>query len=931
MKVFESQDFKSVSINPETAAEAVEAKAMTLDRIVECYEKLGQFDNAERCFVNAIKNDKSQYYTHFKLAELLHQHKKYEEAYKEAHVLLQAKELPLIYKADLHRFITNIIETGNLTEKEGEAPKHYQLAIKLGQGKEKIFYIMNYDNYLGTKLYKQEKFKQALTHFKKMLIDSKQVEEKNVPKSQLCALYQMGSVYINDSYEGQDYSKALEYFKQCIEIFKMNKDLIIHHRELVGRAAKDAAILLEQGTEDIAKDPMQSLAYFELGAELNNPVCLHALGCQYEFGKNVSPDMKKAMHYYTKAAELNYAPAQTSLGLILMCNEKPEENEKAQKLLEKAAETNDPPALLGLTLYGLGCCHYLAYFRHQLAAKEGVTSAEQEQRAKNALMNFEKSAALGNRIAMLNAGVMLDLGLGVPQNLDKAEEYYSAAAKQGEQDEQDEPRAYENLVVLYETKLKHTKNEMEAREYARKISLCLKRLARIRTNTVPDSKIEDLEKSILTEETIQRIRNLQSETRKHCIAVNREIARIAADQLLAPVNRIQRILTIDLSAADAVNLATLIHRLGDLTEESLDAREFHNNKIPEALKILQKATDMLNEDKNEFGKQEITNIIEGMSKLYLQSSAVNFRDAIEKFYQAACKNIDKLELRELINIIYAASRLDPTHSIFKNQLPLLITAAFKKINSANKQDLSNFIYALALFDNGNFEYIKLGDFKNLISQIQKEFSLNIDNTAEARWGLHQCYLALSYFDKKYSSSSLESLTPWKECLLKHPSKTTSSKLQETVVSCLEGYTLDCVPEKNINTLPVDAFYQTSEKEGFLLQVDGPSHYLHDEKIEPILTLKTKFQTQFLVYSSRYPLVRIPYFEWQKQSLFNQDSFLLDMCKKQGVALDPQKWQTIPIRKQHIDPQMGFFHPPQTNEPPSMGETPKVDNEQQRPF
>jgi hypothetical protein len=62
--------------------------------------------------------------------------------------------------------------------------------------------------------------------------------------------------------------------------------------------------------------------------------------------------------------------------------------------------------------------------------------------------------------------------------------------------------------------------------------------------------------------------------------------------------------------------------------------------------------------------------------------------------------------------------------------------------------------------------------------------------------------------------------------------------------------------------------------GFILQVDGPTHYLHAPEAVPVLTQKTLFRNALLNFSK--PVVCVDYFKW--------DAYVTDVEKAEYLSL-----------------------------------------------
>ena len=139
----------------------------------------------------------------------------------------------------------------------------------------------------------------------------------------------------------------------------------------------------------------------------------------------VPADLKKAEHWFEKAARRGYAPAQVNLAMMYLQGWGVVRNDGAALYwLTLAAQQGQPMALFDLgQLYFKGC---------------GVRRDYAE-----ALRLFQEAARNGNAAAEVNIGFMYDVGLGVPRDGGAAAEWYRKAAEAGE------PAGEFNLGDLY--------------------------------------------------------------------------------------------------------------------------------------------------------------------------------------------------------------------------------------------------------------------------------------------------------------------------------------------------------------------------------------------------------------------------------------------------------------------------------------------------
>ncbi|XP_038152480.1 death ligand signal enhancer [Cyprinodon tularosa] len=141
-------------------------------------------------------------------------------------------------------------------------------------------------------------------------------------------------------------------------------------------------------------------------AQFNTGVC-------YEKGRGVGKDEKKALHYYKLAAISGHKEAQYRYAKLLLTSrghQNLEELDTAIRLLEEAAKT-------GLTKAQI--C--LASFYSQDPVKNGCKSVQY----------LKMAAESGDNSALFLLGQCYENGIGVPQNVKTAVEFYTRAAQAG--------------------------------------------------------------------------------------------------------------------------------------------------------------------------------------------------------------------------------------------------------------------------------------------------------------------------------------------------------------------------------------------------------------------------------------------------------------------------------------------------------------------
>ena len=149
-------------------------------------------------------------------------------------------------------------------------------------------------------------------------------------------------------------------------------------------------------------------------AEQGNAEAQCMIANSFYFGEGLTQqDYKKAVEWWSKAAEQEYAPAQYVLGIAYIEGKgAPQDYKTAIQWLQKSAEQGNQDAQIKL-----GWLYYNG---------EGIP-----QNYETAAHWFRKAAEQGNALAQCNMGAMYHEGKGVPQNYETAAEWYRKSAEQG--------------------------------------------------------------------------------------------------------------------------------------------------------------------------------------------------------------------------------------------------------------------------------------------------------------------------------------------------------------------------------------------------------------------------------------------------------------------------------------------------------------------
>ena len=165
---------------------------------------------------------------------------------------------------------------------------------------------------------------------------------------------------------------------------------------------------------DEKANPRQIVSLLSKAAAKDHALANFTLGRLFEQGLYVHADRARALHFYTKAANLGDAGAQTQLASLVLVGDDhtmPDPS-TAAKWYQKAANQDYPVALTSLArLYATGV---------------GVT-----RNLKTAASLYERAANLGNPQGQYNLGRMMLVGLGMWKNQKGGLEWIRKAADQG--------------------------------------------------------------------------------------------------------------------------------------------------------------------------------------------------------------------------------------------------------------------------------------------------------------------------------------------------------------------------------------------------------------------------------------------------------------------------------------------------------------------
>jgi len=172
--------------------------------------------------------------------------------------------------------------------------------------------------------------------------------------------------------------------------------------------------------QGVEKDLKKAFEWYEKAADQGHAKAQNFIGWMYQTGQVVESDTKKAIEYYTKAANQGFDVAYTNLASLYYWKEDYKNAfEWYNKVITNAKTKGGKP---------IGVQNQIAYMYEN---GQGV-----ERDLNKAFEWYTKSAEQGDEYAQYNLGVIYKNGQGVESDNKKAFEWYTKAAAQGNIDAQ---------------------------------------------------------------------------------------------------------------------------------------------------------------------------------------------------------------------------------------------------------------------------------------------------------------------------------------------------------------------------------------------------------------------------------------------------------------------------------------------------------------
>lgn len=287
---------------------------------------------------------------------------------------------------------------GGLERDYAQAAKHYRLAIDAnGYPRAKAYLAWLYQEGRGVE---------------HDVSKSRELYEEAAAEGQLFALTELGYVLVTgEGGQERDVHRGRRLLEQAAE------------RDYPA-AILTLANMYETG-DGVAKDQVEALRLYRIGAGIGDTDALIALGDIHFGGEQVEQDFDKAFELYSRALDQGNDEALLSLGYLFATAEWPRHDfGKAMELFRKADETGveNAPTFLGI-----------AYFHGDWVGKDD----------RLARAYFKRAVEDGYHLSAQYLGFMAEEGLGGPKEKDAAVRYYGLAA------EGDEYFAVQRLMAAY--------------------------------------------------------------------------------------------------------------------------------------------------------------------------------------------------------------------------------------------------------------------------------------------------------------------------------------------------------------------------------------------------------------------------------------------------------------------------------------------------
>jgi TPR repeat protein len=222
---------------------------------------------------------------------------------------------------------------------------------------------------------------------------------------------QLPSQIILSESNGDSYKTAAAQYESAATKIEQALQLLDDARSAGEQTTADTSLAVSKANEALGKgNYTEALTWYTKAANLGYAPAMAQVGLLYETGDAGEKDIAKAARWYKQGADANDPRSLTFLAALYEKGRGVDKDlEKAASLYRKAAELKYPPAMVNLGVF-----------------YENGTGVDRNYG--EAKSWYEKAAAAGNTTAMFYIGALYDKGKGVPIDYEQAMTWYKKAA-----------------------------------------------------------------------------------------------------------------------------------------------------------------------------------------------------------------------------------------------------------------------------------------------------------------------------------------------------------------------------------------------------------------------------------------------------------------------------------------------------------------------
>jgi TPR repeat protein len=221
-----------------------------------------------------------------------------------------------------------------------------------------------------------------------------------------------GQIILSDS-NPDTYKHAADQYAAAAAKIEEALQLLQDARTAGEQTTADTSLAVSKANEALGKgDFTEALTWYTKAANLGYAPAMAQVGLLYETGQAGEKDLSKAARWYKQGADAGDARAITNLAALYEKGRGVDKDlEKAASLYRKAAELHYPPAMVNLGVF----------YENGIGVDRNYSEAKSW---------YEKAAAANppSPVAMFYIGALYDKGKGVPIDYEQAMAWYKKAA-----------------------------------------------------------------------------------------------------------------------------------------------------------------------------------------------------------------------------------------------------------------------------------------------------------------------------------------------------------------------------------------------------------------------------------------------------------------------------------------------------------------------